>query len=98
MYHKDFERIRLSVGRELLKLLKKVDQTRKPILLDCVGGPTVVVLNLEEFESISATLELEESPETREALRKSLSEAKTGKYRTHEEVFGHPIDQAPPEG
>ena len=95
MYHKDLERVRLSVGQEVQKVLERADTTRDPIILECIGGPTVVVLNFEEFESISATLEVEEDAELREGLEESLKEAKAGRFFTHEEVFGHPIEQAP---
>lgn len=91
MYHKEPERVKVAVDKTLLKWLEKADKTREPIILECADGPTVVVLNLEEFESISATLEVEEDPELKEAIKEAEEDIRAGRIHTHEEVFGHPL-------
>lgn len=77
-----------EVKKELLNLVKKVQQLRKSVAITRKGRPAAVLLSLEEYEGLLETVEIMGNPRLMKLLRKSGRESKKGKFYSHEEVWG----------
>lgn len=71
-------------------LVDKADRLSERFVVTKNGLPKAVVMGADEFESWVETLELLSNPKAVKALERGLKQAKTGKLRSFERVFGEP--------
>lgn len=64
--------------QNLAELMQKVCDERAPTIITRRNGAPVVMLSLEEFEGLEATLHLLSSPKNAERLRESIAQAEAG--------------------
>ncbi|MDA7629591.1 type II toxin-antitoxin system Phd/YefM family antitoxin [Akkermansiaceae bacterium] len=58
----------------LASVMKEADENREPIVITRNGHAPVVMISMEEFESMSETLHLMSSPKNRERLNQGLKD------------------------
>lgn len=66
----------------LASVMKKATDDREPITITRNGHEPVVVLSMEEYESMEATLHLLSSPANAERLRQGLAQFEAGDITT----------------
>lgn len=71
-------------------LVEKTDRLSERSVVTKNGMPKAVVMSTDEFESWVETLELLSNPKAVRALEPGLKQAKAGKFRSFERVFGEP--------
>ena len=71
-------------------LVDKADRLSERFVVTKNGLPKAVVMSADEFDSWVETLELLSNPKAVKALERGLKQAKTGKLRSFERVFGEP--------
>ncbi|CAI4032854.1 Antitoxin [Nitrospira tepida] len=71
-------------------LVEKADRLSERFVVTKNGLPKAVVMGADEFESWVETLELLSNPKAVKALERGLKQAKAGKLRSFERVFGEP--------
>lgn len=69
--------------KNLAKSLNKVNEDGEIVLVSRSKGKNVVVMSLEEYNSISETLHLLKSKKNRQRLEQALDEMEKGKYQKH---------------
>ena len=67
----------------LASVMKQATDDREPITITRNGHEPVVVLSMEEFESIAETLHLLSSPANAERLRQGIADFEAGKFVEH---------------
>lgn len=72
----------------LSELAEEVDRTHERVLLTKNGRDYVVVMSVDDLESIEATLELLADPQAQERVRQSKVEIERGEFLTEREVRG----------
>jgi antitoxin YefM len=72
----------------LLEIIRQVEKEESTIAVTKNGVPTVVILSMEKFTGLLETLELLTDEETMKSLRRSMRQARQGKWVREEEVFG----------
>ncbi len=70
----------------LSELAEEVDRTHERVLVTKNGRDYVVVMSVDDLESIEATLELLADPEAQERVRRSQAEVARGEFLTEDEV------------
>ncbi len=70
--------------KELAKFIDKVHSDKGPIIITRQNSKPTVLMSLEEFNSYEETLHLLSSPNNAKRLRRSISEAKSGKIIEHD--------------
>jgi antitoxin YefM len=73
-----------ELRQNLKKHLDAVCRSRAPLVVTRQNGGSVVVLSLEEYESLEATLHLLRSPANAERLLRSVKDAEAGKLVEHD--------------
>ena len=68
-----------ALRANLAKTMDKVCENHKPVIITRQGGEPVVMLSLEDYESLDETAYLLSSPENARHLRRSLEEYKEGR-------------------
>lgn len=71
-------------------LVDKADRLSERFVVTKNGMPKAVVMSADEFDSWVETLELLSNPRAVKALEQGLKQAKAGKLRSFERVFGEP--------
>ena len=71
-------------------LVEKADRLSDRFIVTKNGLPKAVVMSADAFDSWVETLELLSNPKAVKALERGLKQAKTGKLRSFEQVFGEP--------
>jgi prevent-host-death family protein len=69
-------------------LVDKADRLSERFVVTKNGLPKAVVMSADEFDSWVETLELLSNPKAVKALERGLKQAKAGKFRSFERVFG----------
>ena len=69
----------VELGQRLTAYMNEVCASREPLLVTRKNAQTVVMLSLEEFESMQETLHLLRSPANAEWLLQSTQQAETGR-------------------
>ena len=64
--------------------MKQATDNREPITITRNGHEPVVVLSMEEFESMEETLHLLSSPANAERIRQGLEDFEKGNVSTHQ--------------
>ncbi len=77
-----------DVKKDLLGLVKKIQQIHESIAITRNGKPAAVLLSIEEYESLLETLEILSDPELVKILRKSRKQLEAGQFVSHDEVWG----------
>ena len=77
-----------TVKKNLMKLLKKVQNERDPLIITKDGLAAGVLMSTEEYEGLIETLEILSDQNLLKSLKKSAEDFKTGRSFTHKEVFG----------
>ena len=65
--------------QNLAALMDEVQDSRAPLVITRQGAKSVVLLSLEEYESMQETFHLMRSPRNAERLLESIAQAKAGK-------------------
>lgn len=71
---------------ELPNVIKKIDEQFDRFIVTKRGKPVVVMMSIDEYESIMETLGILEDKETLRRIRKGEKEIQSGKTRPWEEV------------
>lgn len=72
-----------NARNNLASVMKKATDDREPITITRNGHEPVVVLSMDEFESMEETLHLLSSPANAERLRQGLADFEAGKFEEH---------------
>jgi antitoxin YefM len=65
--------------QNLAELMDEAGDSRAPIIVTRQGAKSIVILTLEEYESMEETLHLTRSPKNAARLLESIGQAKAGK-------------------
>lgn len=65
--------------QNLAELMDEATDSRAPIIVTRQGAKPIVILTLEEYESMEETLHLTRSPRNAARLQASIEQAKAGK-------------------
>ena len=69
--------------KNLAKILDKVNDDAEIVIVSRSKGKNVVVMDLDEYNSIAETLHLVKSEPNRKRLQSAIDEMNTGKSHTH---------------
>jgi antitoxin YefM len=75
--------------QQLTKLIRGAEEGDQ-VVITRDGTPVAILIGVDEYNSIMATLEEMADPEALRALREAQADVKAGRVYTYEEVFGHP--------
>jgi prevent-host-death family protein len=67
------------------KIIEGVKKTRDPVIITQRGRPAAVLVNYEEYEGMTATLEEMSQPDWRERLAEAERDSRAGKGRELDE-------------
>ncbi|MBI2350101.1 MAG: type II toxin-antitoxin system Phd/YefM family antitoxin [Deltaproteobacteria bacterium] len=73
---------------DLLEIVRQVEKEDSTIAVTKNGVPAAVILSMERFEGLLETLDILSDEETVKSLRRSIRQARAGKWVRYEEVFG----------
>jgi len=73
---------------KLLDIIRKIESSDDTIAITKNGVPEAVVLSMNKFEGLVETLEVLSDEKAMKSLRKSIKEAREGKWLDFDEVFG----------
>ena len=73
----------------LFSLLENVERSNRSYTLTKDGKPVALIVNLDEWKGLMATLEILANPEHQAELDGTIEEVGGGKTYSFEEVFGH---------
>ncbi len=76
-----------EVKRDLLNLLKRMEEEGMAIAITRQGRSAGVMLPMSRYESLLETIEILSDQETLESLRQSRKDFAEGKVLEHEEVW-----------
>ncbi len=74
----------------LLDLVRDLQVKDDIVAITKNGVPAAVLLSVERFEGLLETIDILSDEKAMRSLRRSLREAKAGRWVSHEEVFGKP--------
>ena len=72
---------------QLLDLIRQLQKRNDIVGITRDGVPTAVLLSMEHFEGLMETLDILSDQKTIRPLRKSLKQAKAGRWESQESVF-----------
>jgi antitoxin YefM len=73
---------------KLLDLIRRLKTRQEVVAITRDGVPAAVLLSMDQFEGLMETLEILSDPKTMRSLRRSVKQARAGKWVLHETVFG----------
>ena len=73
---------------KLLYIIRKIENSDDTVALTKNGVPEAVLLSMNKFESLVETLEVLSDEKAMKSIRKSIKEARDGKWLDFDEVFG----------
>ncbi len=76
-----------TVKKNLLKLLRQVQEQNDPLIITKDGKAAGILLSPEEYEGLLETLEILSDKKLLKVLRKAELDYQKGKFYTHEQVF-----------
>ena len=76
-----------TVKRDLLKLLKRVQQETDPLVITKDGKAAGILLSADEYENLIETLEILSDKKLMKSLKRSREDYRKGRIYTHEQVF-----------
>ena len=71
-----------------LDLIRKIQDSDDVIAITKNGVPEAVMISMKKFQSLIETLEFLADEKAMKSLKKSIKEAKEGKWVDFDEVFG----------
>ena len=74
----------------LLDLVRDLQAKDDIVAITKNGVPAAVLLSVERFEGLLETIDILSDEKAMTALRRSLREARAGRWLRHDEVFGKP--------
>ncbi|MEE8076291.1 MAG: type II toxin-antitoxin system Phd/YefM family antitoxin [Candidatus Binatia bacterium] len=72
----------------LLDLVRDLQAKDDIVAITKNGVPAAVLLSVERFEGLLETIDILSDEKAMTSLRRSLREARAGRWVSHEEVFG----------
>ncbi len=72
---------------KLLDIIRKLESSDDTVAITKNGVPEAVVISMKTYEGLLETLQILSDENTMTSLRKSIKEAKEGKWLDFEEVF-----------
>ncbi len=76
-----------EVKKDLLSIVKKIQNLGGSIAITKNGKPVAVLMSLEEYEGLMETLEILSDTELMKILNQSRAEWEQGKLISHEDVW-----------
>jgi antitoxin YefM len=73
---------------KLLDLIRNLKARQEIVAITRDGVPAAVLLSMDKYEGLTETIELLSDPGAMRSLRKSLKQAKAGKWVSDEALFG----------
>ena len=73
---------------KLLDLIRNLKARQEIVAITRDGVPAAVLLSMDQYEGLTETIELLSDPGAMRSLRKSLKQAKAGKWVSDEALFG----------
>ena len=73
---------------KLLDIIRKIESSDDTVAITKNGVPEAVLLSMNKFEGLVETLEVLSDEKAMKSLRKSIKEAREGKWLDFDEVFG----------
>jgi len=73
---------------KLLDLIRKIESSDDTVAITKNGVPEAVLLSMNKFEGLVETLEILSDEKAMKSIRKSIKEAREGKWLGFDEVFG----------
>lgn len=70
-----------------LDIIRKIEGSGEAIAITKNGVPEAVLLSMRQFESLIETLEILSDEKAMKSIRKSIAEARAGKWLDFDEVF-----------
>ena len=72
---------------KLLDIIRKIESSDDTVAITKNGVPEAVLLSMNKFEGLVETLEILSDEKAIKSIRKSVKEAREGKWLDFEEVF-----------
>lgn len=72
----------------LLEIIRQVEREDSTIAVTKNGVPAAVILSMEKFEGLLETLDILSDEGAMKSLKKSIRQARKGRWVGYEEVFG----------
>ncbi|MDC3237197.1 type II toxin-antitoxin system Phd/YefM family antitoxin [bacterium] len=72
----------------LLDIIRKIESSDDTVAITKRGVPEAVLLSMNKFEGLVETLEVLSDEKAMKSIRKSIKEAREGKWFDFDEVFG----------
>lgn len=76
-----------TVKRDLMKLLKKVQEEENPLVITKDGKAAGVLMSNDEYEGLMETLEILSDKQLLKQLKKADEDFRKGRSYSHEQVF-----------
>ena len=73
---------------KLLDIIRKIESSDDTVAITKNGVPQAVLLSMNKFEGLVETLEILSDDKAMKSIRKSIKEAREGKWLDFDEVFG----------
>jgi antitoxin YefM len=73
---------------KLLDIIRKIENSDDTVAITKNGVPEAVLLSMNKFEGLVETLEILSDEKAMKSIRKSIKEAREGKWLDFDEVFG----------
>jgi len=73
---------------KLLDIIRKIESSDDTVAITKNGVPEAVLLSMNKFEGLVETLEILSDEKAMKSIRKSIREAREGKWLDFVEVFG----------
>ena len=73
---------------KLLDIIRKIESSDDTIAITKNGVPEAVLLSMSKFEGLVETLAVLSDEKAMKSIRKSIKEAREGKWLDFDEVFG----------
>jgi len=73
---------------KLLDLIRKLAEKNEVLAITRGGVPAAVLLSPERYEGLLETIEILSDTHAMQSIRRSLQQARRGRWMSEEEVFG----------
>jgi antitoxin YefM len=73
---------------QLLDIIRKIESSDDTVAITKNGVPEAVLLSMNKFEGLVETLEILSDEKAMKSVRKSIKEAREGKWLDFDEAFG----------
>ena len=73
---------------KLLDIIRKIEGSDDTVAITKNGVPEAVLLSMNKFQGLVETLEVLSDEKAMKSIRKSIKEAREGKWFDFDEVFG----------